>query len=74
VAAAADSRPEPALFLAEGYATLDEPERALEYAHLARRADRDNWQAMALEARIHHAGAGARRTGHSAAPRRIAHR
>ena len=55
VAAAAGPRPEPALFLAEGYTTLDKPERALEYAHLARRADRDNWQAMALEARIYHA-------------------
>jgi len=45
-----------ALFLAEGFASLDEHERALEYVRRARRADPDDWRAMNLEARIHHAG------------------
>jgi tetratricopeptide (TPR) repeat protein len=42
-----------ALFLAESYMTLRDHERALEFARRARRADPDDWQAMALEARIH---------------------
>ena len=43
----------PALFLAEGFAALDEPGRALEYIKSARAADPDDWRALALEARIH---------------------
>ncbi len=54
-ASGAGQRIEMALFLAEGFAALDEHERALEYTRRLRRADRDNWRAMALEARIHHA-------------------
>lgn len=42
-----------ALFLAEGYATLGDDNRALELARRARRMDKDDWQAMAVEARIH---------------------
>ena len=55
LASAAGRRSEPALFLAEGFAAVDEDERALEYARRARRADPDQWQAMGLEARIHYA-------------------
>jgi hypothetical protein len=43
----------PALFLAEGFAAVGDLERALQYIRRARRADRDDWRAMALEARIH---------------------
>ena len=42
-----------ALFLAEGFAALAEPDRALDYIKIARRADREDWRALALEARIH---------------------
>jgi len=42
-----------ALFLAESYATLGDNERALEFVRRARRADREDWQAIGLEARIH---------------------
>ncbi|PWU12399.1 MAG: hypothetical protein C5B51_00665, partial [Terriglobia bacterium] len=50
-----EPRPEFALFLAEGFAVLDQYERAFEYTKRVRRADRENWRVMALEARIHHA-------------------
>ena len=41
------------LFLAQGFAALKEFDRAMEQIERVRRADRDNWQALALEARIH---------------------
>jgi tetratricopeptide (TPR) repeat protein len=41
------------LFLAQGFATLKAHEQALEQLGRVRRADRDNWEALALEARIH---------------------
>jgi tetratricopeptide (TPR) repeat protein len=44
---------EMALFLAEGYASLRDHDRALEFVRRARRADREDWRAMAPEARIH---------------------
>jgi tetratricopeptide (TPR) repeat protein len=44
-------------FLAEGYMALRDHERALEFVHRARRADPEDWRAMALEARIHLAAA-----------------
>ncbi len=44
-----------AMFLAESYARLGEPERALDFIRRIRRIDRDNWRALALEAQIHHA-------------------
>jgi predicted AlkP superfamily phosphohydrolase/phosphomutase/tetratricopeptide (TPR) repeat protein len=56
LALAAGRKSQLALFLAEGFASLDEHERALEYVRRARRADPDDWRAMSLEARIHHAG------------------
>lgn len=48
-------RPDLALFLGMGFATVKDFPRALNYARRARRADRDHYQAMALEARIHQA-------------------
>jgi Flp pilus assembly protein TadD len=42
-----------ALFLGEGYASLRDHDRALEFVRRARRADREDWQAIGLEARIH---------------------
>ncbi len=42
-----------ALFLAEGYMRLRDHERALHFAHRARRADAEDWQAISLEAQIH---------------------
>jgi predicted AlkP superfamily phosphohydrolase/phosphomutase/tetratricopeptide (TPR) repeat protein len=53
LAKAAGRRSGPALFLAQVYASIGEPDRALQYIRRARRADRDGWQAMALEAHIH---------------------
>ncbi len=44
-----------ALFLAESFAALGDGERALEFVRRARRTDPENWQAITLEARIHHA-------------------
>jgi Flp pilus assembly protein TadD len=41
------------LFLAQGFATLKAHDRALEQLERVRRADRDNWEALGLEARIH---------------------
>jgi tetratricopeptide (TPR) repeat protein len=41
------------LFLAQGFAALKDFDRALEHVERARRADPDNWEALALEARIH---------------------
>ena len=46
-----------ALFLGENYMSLGDPERALEFVRRARRADPEDWRAMALEARIHMAAA-----------------
>ncbi len=43
-----------AMFLAESYAQLSMPDRALEFIRRIRRVDRDNWRALALEAQIHH--------------------
>ena len=42
-----------ALFMAESYMTLRDHERALECVRRALRADPEDWQALALEARIH---------------------
>jgi|HubBroStandDraft_1064217.scaffolds.fasta_scaffold01836_3 predicted AlkP superfamily phosphohydrolase/phosphomutase/tetratricopeptide (TPR) repeat protein len=42
-----------ALFLGESYMSLRDRERALEFVRRARRADPEDWRAMALEARIH---------------------
>jgi tetratricopeptide (TPR) repeat protein len=55
LAAAVGRKSQLALFLAEGFASLGDDERALEYIRRARRADPDDWRAMALEARIHYA-------------------
>jgi predicted AlkP superfamily phosphohydrolase/phosphomutase/tetratricopeptide (TPR) repeat protein len=55
LAASAKRRSRPALFLAQSFTTIGEHDRALEYVRRARRADRDSWQAMALEAQIHFA-------------------
>ena len=44
-----------AMFLAESYAQLGDDARALDWIKRIRRIDRDNWRAIALEARIHHA-------------------
>jgi Flp pilus assembly protein TadD len=41
------------LFLAQGFATLKEFDRAMEQLERVRRADPDNWEALGLEARIH---------------------
>ncbi len=41
------------LFLGQGFAALKEFDRALEFLEAVRRADRDNWEALGLEARIH---------------------
>jgi predicted AlkP superfamily phosphohydrolase/phosphomutase/tetratricopeptide (TPR) repeat protein len=51
----AGQRAAPALFLAEGFAAVGEPARALEYLKLARRDDPEDWRAFGLEARIHFA-------------------
>lgn len=53
LAASVKRRSGPALFLAQAFTTIGERERAMEYIRRARRADRDSWQAMALEAHIH---------------------
>ncbi len=44
-----------AMFLAESYAQLGDDTRAIDWIKRIRRVDRDNWRAIALEARIHHA-------------------
>jgi predicted AlkP superfamily phosphohydrolase/phosphomutase/tetratricopeptide (TPR) repeat protein len=44
-----------AMFLAESYMQLGQPQKALEFTRRARRFDRDNWRALALEAQAHHA-------------------
>jgi len=41
------------LFLGQGFAALKEYGRALEFLERVRQADRDNWEALGLEARIH---------------------
>jgi predicted AlkP superfamily phosphohydrolase/phosphomutase/tetratricopeptide (TPR) repeat protein len=41
------------LFLGQGFAALKEYDRALEFLARVRQADPDNWEAPALEARIH---------------------
>jgi tetratricopeptide (TPR) repeat protein len=41
------------LFLGQGFAALKEYDRALEFLKGVRQADRDNWEALGLEARIH---------------------
>lgn len=41
------------LFLGRGFASLKDYDRALDCLARARRRDRDNWEAMGLEARIH---------------------
>lgn len=41
------------MFLAESYMSLRDHERALEFVRRARRADPEDWRAMALEARIY---------------------
>jgi tetratricopeptide (TPR) repeat protein len=41
------------LFLAQGFAVLKDFDRAMEQLERVRRADPDNWEALALEARIH---------------------
>jgi predicted AlkP superfamily phosphohydrolase/phosphomutase len=53
IARNAGRRRGPSLFLAEGFAALNEPARALEYIKSARHNDPDDWRALALEARIH---------------------
>jgi predicted AlkP superfamily phosphohydrolase/phosphomutase/tetratricopeptide (TPR) repeat protein len=53
LASACGRGPGPALFLAEGFTAVGDLDRALRYIHRIRRADRDDWRAMALEARIH---------------------
>jgi len=42
-----------ALFLAEAFTAIGDLDRAMRYIRRLRRADRDDWRAMALEARIH---------------------
>lgn len=42
-----------AMFLAESYSELGDDAQALEWIRRIRRIDRDNWRALALEARIH---------------------
>src|SRR5205823_3441636 len=44
-----------ALFLAEGFAAVGQPERAMPYLRRLLLGDKDHWQAMGLEARLHHA-------------------
>jgi predicted AlkP superfamily phosphohydrolase/phosphomutase/tetratricopeptide (TPR) repeat protein len=44
-----------ALFLAEGFLLVREHDRALDLVQQARRRDREDWRAIALEARIHQA-------------------
>jgi tetratricopeptide (TPR) repeat protein len=54
VAKQAGRRVAPAQFLAEGFAAIGDGARALEFVRRLRRADPDNWGAMAMEARIHY--------------------
>jgi len=54
VAESAGRRAGMALFLADGFASVGEDARALEFIRRARRADPENWQAIALEAGLHH--------------------
>jgi hypothetical protein len=42
-----------AQFLAEGFLAIGDGKRAMQYVQRMKRADRDNWQAMGIEARIH---------------------
>jgi tetratricopeptide (TPR) repeat protein len=55
LAAQAGARRHLTLFLAQNFLALEDRERALEFARRARRADPESWEAMTLEARIHHA-------------------
>ncbi len=48
-------RPEMAFFLAMGFATLKDYPVALDYIRRVRRADKDHWQVISLEARVHQA-------------------
>ena len=43
------------LFLAQNFLAIEESDRALEFARRARRADPESWEALNIEARIHHA-------------------
>ncbi|HEY1336791.1 MAG TPA: alkaline phosphatase family protein [Bryobacteraceae bacterium] len=54
LAKAAGRNAGPALFLAEGFAAVGDPDRAMEYLRRARRSDPEDWRAISLEARIHH--------------------
>jgi predicted AlkP superfamily phosphohydrolase/phosphomutase/tetratricopeptide (TPR) repeat protein len=51
------ARQQLAMFLAEGFARLRDDDRALEMIARIRRGDRENWQAMTLEASIHYRAA-----------------
>ncbi len=53
LAAAAGPRHGLDLFLAEAFVLVNDEERALHYLRRVARADPENWQAIALEARIH---------------------
>lgn len=53
LAHAAGEHETPAFFLAEAFAAVGDPGRALECLARARRADPDHWRALTLEARIH---------------------
>ncbi len=55
LASAAGRHTGAALFLAEGFAAIGQCERALTYVRRLRRADPDDFRAMAVEARIHQA-------------------
>lgn len=55
LASAAGRQHDCALFLAEGFAAAGQFDRALRYVRRLRRADKDDWRGMALEARIHQA-------------------
>ncbi len=55
MAESAGKRKAPALFLAEGFAAVNQPERALEYVRRALRAYPEDWRALGLEARLHFA-------------------
>jgi predicted AlkP superfamily phosphohydrolase/phosphomutase/tetratricopeptide (TPR) repeat protein len=50
----AENSPGPSLFLAEAFGAIGDPARALQFTRRVLRADPDNAQAMALEARLHH--------------------
>jgi predicted AlkP superfamily phosphohydrolase/phosphomutase/tetratricopeptide (TPR) repeat protein len=43
------------LFLAQNFLAVKEHDRALEFVRRARRVDPENWEALTIEARIHHA-------------------